>query len=251
MSSNLRSNGGMRCHSLKCAQIRVAELDAMDGEVDMQISASGNVYLGTSSIVSEEIYQVLVEDWQIDSSPSVKLDVDAVVTNITCHNSGLSFFFFIIQTIFSSNLFLLSGAKCSAVSVANISINDSGKTDLSVSSRINRRYRLRNVPASNTNSTLDMVRFNLFLVLSFFLSPIFLQIAMEDIDIRNTPLNLDLSPEVREYIICPMTTQNCRVVKLDGWTYVGPELTINLQSDSPSGEARRFVFLFFLSFPFY
>ena len=48
----------------------MAELDIMDGKVDVQVRASGNLYLGRSSFVSEEIYQVRFlgpvfgeEDW--------------------------------------------------------------------------------------------------------------------------------------------------------------------------------------------
>ena len=30
-----------------------------------------------------------MEDWQINSSSSVNLDVNSVATNLTCHDSGL------------------------------------------------------------------------------------------------------------------------------------------------------------------
>ena len=75
---------------------------------------------------------------------------------------------------------------------------------------------------------------------------------MENIDIRNTPLKVDISPDIGEYIFCPTSTQNCRVVKLNDWKYAGPEFHIDFVSDSLTGETRKFVFVFcFFVFPLF
>ena len=106
----------MFCHLLKCASIRVAEINVLNAVVGVEASATGNLYLALSSFVSEEIYhvcdlvlmiisflfflsflfffsellfkKVVVEDWVIHDSPSVMVDLSSSATNLTCHDSG-------------------------------------------------------------------------------------------------------------------------------------------------------------------